>query len=130
MAWGSRQAGRQLREPIDRLARPGVEAQPGDRAELNVWAAKAPLAPRLTERTGLVWVSDRPVEAIFAAIGARCGRSASRAACRAHPGMLRSRLRARVRRQLTSRAAPLVLGSGLWQSRPHEDVSTATKGTG
>ena len=61
---------------------------------------------------------------------ARCARPADRAAYRAHPGMRRSRLRAAVRGQLTSRPAPLVLGGGLWQSHPHQGVSTATKGTG
>jgi predicted RNA-binding Zn ribbon-like protein len=65
---GQLEAGRVLREAINRLARPGVEPEPGDRAELNRWAAKAPLAPQLTERGELIWVSARPVEAMFAAI--------------------------------------------------------------
>ena len=62
------EAGRVLREAINRLTRPGVEPERGDRAELNRWAAKAPLAPQLTERGELVWVSPRPVEAMFAAV--------------------------------------------------------------
>jgi predicted RNA-binding Zn ribbon-like protein len=35
---------------------------------LNRWAAHAPLAPQLTEQRDLIWVSERPVEAIFATI--------------------------------------------------------------
>ena len=65
---GQLEAGRVLREAINRLARPGVEPEPGDRAQLNRWAAKPPLAPQLTERGELVWVSARPVEAMFATI--------------------------------------------------------------
>jgi predicted RNA-binding Zn ribbon-like protein len=61
-------AGRSLREAINRLARPGVEPEAGDRAELNRWAAQAPLAPQLTDQGELVWVSERPVEAMFATI--------------------------------------------------------------
>jgi predicted RNA-binding Zn ribbon-like protein len=61
-------AGRVLREAINRLARPGLEPEASDRAELNRWAARAPLAPQLTERGELTWVSDRPVEAMFATI--------------------------------------------------------------
>jgi predicted RNA-binding Zn ribbon-like protein len=61
-------AGRALREAINRLARPGLEPGVGDRAELNRWAARAPLAPQLTEHGDLIWVSDRPVEAMFATI--------------------------------------------------------------
>jgi predicted RNA-binding Zn ribbon-like protein len=61
-------AGRALRESINRLARPGLEPEAGDRARLNRWAAHAPLAPQLTEQRDLIWVSERPVEAIFATI--------------------------------------------------------------
>jgi predicted RNA-binding Zn ribbon-like protein len=61
-------AGRALREAINRLARPGSEPEPDDRGELNRWAARAPLAPQLTAQNELVWVADRPVEAVFAAI--------------------------------------------------------------
>ena len=61
-------SGRSLREAINRLARPGLEPEVGDRAELNRWAAHAPLAPRLTEHGELVWSSERPVEAVFATI--------------------------------------------------------------
>jgi predicted RNA-binding Zn ribbon-like protein len=61
-------AGRVLREAINRLARPGLEPEAGDRALLNRWAARAPLAPQLTDRGELLWVSERPVEATFATI--------------------------------------------------------------
>jgi predicted RNA-binding Zn ribbon-like protein len=61
-------AGRTLREAINRLARPGIEPEPGDREELNRWAARAPLAPQLTAGGKLVWVADRPIAATFAAI--------------------------------------------------------------
>jgi predicted RNA-binding Zn ribbon-like protein len=61
-------AGRELREAINRLARPGVEPEAGDRTKLNRWAARAPLAPQLTERDELLWTSKRPVEAAFATI--------------------------------------------------------------
>jgi predicted RNA-binding Zn ribbon-like protein len=67
---GQLAAGRQLREAINRLARPGIEPEPGDREELNRWATRAPLAPQLTSRGQLVWVADRPVEALFATIAA------------------------------------------------------------
>jgi predicted RNA-binding Zn ribbon-like protein len=60
--------GRSLRETINRLARPGLGPEVGDRAKLNQWAAHAPLAPQLTEHGDLIWVSDRPVEAMFATI--------------------------------------------------------------
>jgi predicted RNA-binding Zn ribbon-like protein len=65
---GQLAAGRALREAINRLARPGVEPRPGDHAELNRWAAYAPLAPQLTEQGDLRWESERPVEAMFATI--------------------------------------------------------------
>ena len=60
--------GRALREAIKRLARPGIEPEPDDRNELNRWAARAPLAPQLGAQDKLVWVADRPVEAVFATI--------------------------------------------------------------
>src|SRR5438477_1723994 len=41
------QDARMLREAINRLARPGVAPKPGDREELNRWAAKPALAPQL-----------------------------------------------------------------------------------
>lgn len=65
---GQLAAGRTLREAINRLARPGLDPEVGDRAELNGWAAQAPLAPQLTEQGDLIWVSERPVEAMFATI--------------------------------------------------------------
>lgn len=61
-------AGRMLREAINRLARPGLEPKPGDRDEVNRWAARAPLAPQLTAQGELAWVAARPVEVMFAAI--------------------------------------------------------------
>ena len=62
------EAGRVLREAINRLARPGVEPEPRDRADLNRWAARAPLAPQLSDRGELTWASERRVEAMFATI--------------------------------------------------------------
>jgi predicted RNA-binding Zn ribbon-like protein len=61
-------AGRTLREAINRLARPGIWPSSGDRDELNRWAARASLAPQLGAQGKLVWVADRPVEAVFATI--------------------------------------------------------------
>jgi predicted RNA-binding Zn ribbon-like protein len=61
-------AGRELREAINRLARPGLEAEAGDRSELNRWAAQPPLAPQLTEHGEVVWTSARPVEAVLATV--------------------------------------------------------------
>jgi predicted RNA-binding Zn ribbon-like protein len=61
-------AGRALREAINRLARPGIEPQSGDRQDVNRWAARAPIAPQLTAEGKLAWVAVRPVEATFAAI--------------------------------------------------------------
>jgi predicted RNA-binding Zn ribbon-like protein len=61
-------AGRLLREAINRLARPGVEPEPGDRDVVNRWAARASIAPQLTTEGKLVWAAARPVEAMLAAI--------------------------------------------------------------
>lgn len=61
-------AARALREAINRLARPGVEQEAGDRDELNRWAARAPLAPQLTAENQLVWVATRPFEPMLASI--------------------------------------------------------------
>lgn len=61
-------AARDLREAINRLARPGIESKPDDSDELNRWAARAPLAPQLTPRHELEWVAQRPVEAMLATI--------------------------------------------------------------
>lgn len=61
-------AARALREAINRLARPGLEPEPGDRDEVNRWAARAPIAPQLKPEGKLAWVAERPVEAMFAAI--------------------------------------------------------------
>jgi len=62
------ESGRSLREAINRMARPGIGPEAGDRAELNRWATHPPLAPQLTEQGELVWASNRPVEAAFATI--------------------------------------------------------------
>jgi predicted RNA-binding Zn ribbon-like protein len=62
------QAARTLREAINRLARPGVDPNPGDREELNTWAARPALAPQLTDAGELVRVAGRPVEAMLATI--------------------------------------------------------------
>jgi predicted RNA-binding Zn ribbon-like protein len=61
-------AARGLREAINRLARPGVEPRPGDREELNRWAARAPLAPQLETGGELGWVAARPAEAMLATV--------------------------------------------------------------
>lgn len=65
---GQLAAGRVLREAVNRLARPGVDPEPGDRDVVNRWARRAPVAPQLTTEGELVWVTARPVEAMFAAI--------------------------------------------------------------
>jgi len=61
-------AGRELREAINRLARPGVDPETGDRDELNRWAARPAFAPQLTSEGNLAWTAAHPVEAMFAAI--------------------------------------------------------------
>lgn len=65
---GQLQTGRVLRESINRLARPGIEAGPGDREALNRWAARPPIAPQLTVAGELAWLASRPVETMFATI--------------------------------------------------------------
>jgi predicted RNA-binding Zn ribbon-like protein len=61
-------AARGLREVINRLARPGVEPERGDREELNRWAARPALAPQLTSDGAMIWVAERPVEAMLATL--------------------------------------------------------------
>ena len=61
-------AARNLREAINRLARPGIVPQPGDRDHLNRWAARPALAPQLRPDGGLEWVAERPVDAMLATI--------------------------------------------------------------
>ncbi len=61
-------AGRTLREAINRLARPGLAPEPGDREELNRWAARASLAPQLTAEGKLVWGADQAVPATLATV--------------------------------------------------------------
>jgi predicted RNA-binding Zn ribbon-like protein len=63
-------AAQSLRETINRLARPGIDPRPGDRDELNRWAARVRLAAQLNAEDELVWVADRPVEAMLATIAA------------------------------------------------------------
>ena len=62
---------RRLRESIYRMARRAGTGRPDGRdlGELNRWAAKPPLVPRLGDdgRT-VTWVADRPVEAALATI--------------------------------------------------------------
>ena len=62
------EAARELREAINRLARPGIKPRPGDREQLNHWAVRPALSPQLTADGGVAWVAPRPVEAMFAAI--------------------------------------------------------------
>ena len=62
------QSGRALREAINALARPGVESETADRQLLNRWASRPPLAPQLTDRGQVVWVSQRPAEAALATL--------------------------------------------------------------
>ena len=57
---------RELREAIDRLARPSRAEEPGDRALVNAWAARPSLAPQLTADGGRAWAHDRPVEEVLA----------------------------------------------------------------
>jgi len=61
-------AARTLREAINRLARPGIQPEPGDRDQLNCWAARPALAPQLTSDGVLEWVAERPVDAMLATI--------------------------------------------------------------
>jgi predicted RNA-binding Zn ribbon-like protein len=65
---GHLDAARVLREAIDRLARPGLDPLAGDLDELNRWAAKPPLAPRLTAERELRWGAERPADAVLATI--------------------------------------------------------------
>lgn len=59
---------RELREAINRLARPGVAARRDDRRLLNAWAARPALAPQLTADAGLVWSAPLPVEAVLSTV--------------------------------------------------------------
>ena len=61
-------SGQALREAINALTRPGVQPHPRDREEVNRWAARAPLAPQLTEGGELERIAIRPVEAMLATI--------------------------------------------------------------
>jgi predicted RNA-binding Zn ribbon-like protein len=65
---GQLAAGRELREAINRLARPGVTPERGDRDVVNRWAARAPIAPQLRQNGELGLEAARPVEAMFATI--------------------------------------------------------------
>jgi len=59
---------RRLRESINRLARPGIEPEPGDRDRLNRWSARPALAPQLRGDGSVEWIAQRPVEAMLATI--------------------------------------------------------------
>jgi predicted RNA-binding Zn ribbon-like protein len=64
-------AARELREAIHRLAKRAGRGplDPADVAELNRWAARPPLAPRLAgDGCGVSWHAARPVEAALATI--------------------------------------------------------------
>lgn len=62
------QDGRELREAINRLARPGVKPQLGDRETINRFAARPAVSPQLAGDGGVTWVASRPVEAMFATV--------------------------------------------------------------
>ncbi|MEA2298601.1 MAG: hypothetical protein QOF77_1537 [Solirubrobacteraceae bacterium] len=59
---------RELREAINRLARPGTAARPGDRHLVNRWAAQPSPAPKLTREGRIEWTTTSPVEAVLAAV--------------------------------------------------------------
>jgi predicted RNA-binding Zn ribbon-like protein len=59
---------RELREAINRLARPGLAPRPDDRRRLNAWAAKPALAPQLTAAGEIAWTATDPVEAVLSAL--------------------------------------------------------------
>ena len=61
-------AARTLREAINRLARPGIKPQRGDRDQLNRWAARPALAPQLRRDGALEWVAECPVDAMLATL--------------------------------------------------------------
>ena len=63
-------AARELREAINRLARPGTDPLPRDREVVNRWAMRVPMSPQLTAKGARVWVSDQPGEALLATIAA------------------------------------------------------------
>lgn len=62
------QAARELREAVNRLARPGLAQQRGDRRLVNAWAARAAPAPQLTAENEIAWSAPRPAEAIFSGV--------------------------------------------------------------
>lgn len=64
------EAARELREAINRLARPGIQPLPGDPEVVNRWAGQTPMSPQLTADGARVWVSDQPGEAMLATIAA------------------------------------------------------------
>ncbi|MCA1690624.1 MAG: ABATE domain-containing protein, partial [Actinobacteria bacterium] len=61
-------AARELREAINRLARPGLSARPGDRRLLNAWAAGPAPAPQLTADARMVWKAPLRVEAVLSGV--------------------------------------------------------------
>ncbi len=63
------EAARELREAVNRLARPGLAQWRGDRRLLNTWAARPAPAPQLTPQGKLVWTALRPIEATISGVG-------------------------------------------------------------
>jgi predicted RNA-binding Zn ribbon-like protein len=61
-------AARELREAINRLARPGLASRPGDRRLVNAWAARPAPAPQLTADARKVWKAPLRVEAVLSGV--------------------------------------------------------------
>ena len=61
-------AARELREAINRLARPGAATRPGDRDLINRWARLPAPSPQLTADGELAWETGAPVEAVLAGV--------------------------------------------------------------
>lgn len=62
------EAARDLREAINRLARPGTTARRGDRRLLNAWAARPVPAPQLKADATIAWAAPLTVDGVLAAI--------------------------------------------------------------
>jgi predicted RNA-binding Zn ribbon-like protein len=64
------ESARRLREAIYRTAKLAGRGRPAeaDLAEINVWAARPPLAPRLAPHRRVEWSAPRPVEAALATL--------------------------------------------------------------
>jgi predicted RNA-binding Zn ribbon-like protein len=61
-------AARELREAINRLARPGLSPRPGDRGLVNARAGHPDPVPQLTADTELAWKGPVQVEAVLSAV--------------------------------------------------------------